>query len=760
MLLELQQEKLKNRKYAFSFVLAKLKISGIVQGIGFRPFVYRIASKLNLKGYILNLGDAGVEIEVEGKKEEIDRFIKFLKDKKPPLAEIHEIKIEWLKERKKYRTFEIRKSREERNNGISIIPPDISICNECINDMEKKGRRHNYFFTTCTNCGPRFTIIKKLPYDRENTTMEKFEMCSECHKEFTNPLDRRYHAQTIACKNCGPKIFLKRNKKIEEGIDAIWDACNLLMNGEILAIKGIGGYHLACVVDEAKKLRIKLNRKEKPFALMVKNIEMAKEIAVVNEYEEKVLKSYIKPIVLLEKKVELPNVAPGLHNYGIMLPYTGLHHLIFKKINEPLIMTSANLPGKPIINNEKEIEKIADYILFYNRDIWQRCDDSIIKFIGNKPVLIRRSRGFVPLGIKLNRLNKKNILALGAEENVTICLLKKGNAFLSQHIGKVSHYETFEFLKNALKHMENLLNFKADIVACDMHPNFVTTKYAEEISQNVIKIQHHHAHIASVMAEHEIKEAIGIAIDGVGYGKDGNIWGGEILYSNLKDYERLAHLQNHVMIGGDLATKYPLRMLIGILGNEIYDFVYERRNFFPHKEIEIEIIFKQLKKEKRRCSSCGRLLDAISALLDICHIMDYEGEPAMKLESKAKKGKDVLKLEPIIKNNVINTKYLVEQIWENSSKLKKEDLAYSAEEYIAKSLAEIAMEKADEKGINNIVISGGCAYNEHISTRIKEIVEKNGYKFYINEVVPCGDGGISFGQAIIATFTIHNSTLL
>jgi hydrogenase maturation protein HypF len=738
-------------------VLARIKVNGIVQGVGFRPFVYRVASQLNLKGYVLNLGDAGVEIEVEGNKEEIEKFIEFLKDKRPPLAKIDEIKVEWRKD-KKYKKFEIKKSKEEKKNGTSIIPPDISICQECIEDMEKQERRRNYFFTTCTNCGPRFTIIKKLPYDRNNTTMDEFEMCEECYKEYTDPLNRRYHAQTIACKDCGPQIFLKYEGKIIEGEEAIWKAANLLNNGKIVAIKGIGGYHLACLADgeckAVKRLRGILGRPQKPFALMAKDIEMVEEIAFINDKEKNMLLSYIKPIVLLEKRKELPYVAPGLHNYGIMLPYTGLHFLLFKKIDFPLVMTSANLPGRPIIYSEEEIENIGvDAILFYNRRIWQRCDDSIVKFIGEQPVLIRRSRGFVPSAIKIN-FKTANIMATGAEENVVACLLKDGYAFMSQYIGHVVHLETFEFFKEAVNHLVGLINFEADAIACDLHPNFLTTKYAEEMAKEknlpLFKVQHHHAHIAKVIAEYGLKEAIGIAIDGFGYGDDGMAWGGEILYSDLVDYKRLCHLQYHAMPGGDAATKYPLRMLAGILGKEAEEFLIERSGAFPYGEKEVEIVLKQARNAKIKTSSCGRLLDAIAALLDICHKMHYEGEPAMKLESVARKGENTMHIESVIKNNVIETKEMVQQIFENKEKENKVNLAYSAEEYIANSLAMAAIEKAEEMGIKSIVIAGGCAYNEHITLRIKEKVEMEGMKFFIGKLLPCGDGGISFGQAIVA----------
>lgn len=739
-------------------MLAKIIVRGVVQGVGFRPFVYRIAKSCELRGYVLNLGHGGVEIEVEGDKRRIDEFIFLLREKKPPMAKIETIEIRYEKG-KNYKDFEIKKSREKDKSHLSSsLPPDIAICEDCISDIERDERRKNYFFTTCTNCGPRFTITRKLPYDRKNTTMNEFEMCKDCKKEYENPADRRYHAQTNACKKCGPKIFFKGKGIFKEGEKAIWEACKMLLDGRIVAIKGLGGYHLSCIAEENAVLRLRklLGRNEKPFALMVKDEKMAREICHLKKEEEKILKSYARPILLLEKKKELPYVAPKLHNYGVMLPYTGLHYLIFKKINKPLIMTSANLPGKPIIKDDNEILKIgADFILYYNRKIYQRSDDSIIKLIGKKAVFIRRSRGYVPLPINLN-FKSTNIMALGAEENVTACFLKDKHAFLTQHIGNLNHYETFEFLKEAIEHFSKILKFVPDAIACDMHPNFITTRYAEEMAKDlpVFRIQHHHAHVAKAMAENGIEEATGIAIDGFGYGEDKNAWGGEIIYSTIEEYERVGHLRYYPMPGGDLATKYPLRMLCGILGKEIEDFVYERRKFFPYGEREIDLVFRQM-KNSIKTSSCGRVLDAISALLDICHLMSYEGEPAMKLESIARNGKDVLKIEPVIKNGVIETKEIFLNILENMKK-RKEDLAYSAEQYIADSLATLAIEKANEKGTKNIVLAGGCAYNEHILTEIEKKVKKEGYKFFINSMLPCGDGGISFGQAVIANKILKN----
>jgi len=737
-------------------VLARIWVNGIVQGVGFRPFVYRIAVTLGLKGYVLNMGDAGVEIEVEGEEEKIKKFVETLEKRKPPLASIESIKIEF-REEKGYENFEIRKSREERGEGISVIPPDIAICDDCLEDMEREGRRHNYFFTTCTNCGPRFTIIKRLPYDRPNTTMDEFEMCKDCHAEYTNPLDRRYHAQTIACRNCGPEIFLKWRKETLKGEDAIWKACEILGEGKIVAIKGVGGYHLSCIASNesaVRNLRRLLGRPQKPFALMAKNMEMVREIAYVNEEEEKMLLSHIRPIVLLNKRKELPHVAPHLHNYGVMLPYTGLHYLLFKKIDAPLIMTSANFPGKPIIHTEKEIERMgADAILFYNRRIWQRCDDSIVRVVDGRALLIRRSRGFVPVSIPVAK-GKTKILATGAEENVVACLLKEKHAFLTQYLGHVNSVENLEFFEDAIKHLSGLINFKAEGVACDMHPAFLSSKYAEGIAEKenipLFRVQHHHAHVAGVMAEYGLKEAIGIAMDGFGYGEDGMAWGGEVMYSDVATYERVAHLEYHPMPGGDMATRYPLRMVAGILGREAEEFLMERRDAFPHGEKEIEVVLKMVEKERLKTSSCGRLLDGIAAMLDICHKMHYEGEGAMKLESVARNGRNILEMESEIKNGVIHTREMVRELFESRRKARKEDIAYSAEEYIATSMAEAAIMEAEKRGIRDMVLSGGCTYNEHITGKIKERVEEHGLNLFLPSLIPCGDGGISFGQAMVA----------
>jgi len=745
---------------------AEIRVNGIVQGVGFRPFIYRLAVSHALKGYVLNLGDAGVEVVVEGEKKEIKKFIENIEAKKPPLARIDSIDVEW-KESRSLKTFEIKRSSDIKGREASIIPPDIGICDDCIREMtDPSNRRYNYFFTTCTNCGPRYTVIKKLPYDRQNTTMDEFPMCEECHREYTNPADRRYHAQTVACEICGPQVYLldKNGKEIDSGKDAIWKAGEMLINKKIIAVKGNGGFHLSCSAfypDVIARLREALGRMQKPFAIMAGSIDAVKSIAYVDGEEEEMLNSHIKPIVVLRKKREMEGVAPGLHNIGVMLPYTGLHIMLFQRCDHPLVMTSANMPGEPIIyRNEEAVKKLegrADYFLVYDRKIAHRCDDSVVRFIDGKPSLIRRSRGYVPAPVKLP-FATKNVLAFGAELNVTSCILSGGKAFLSPYIGNTTKFDTIQFLEEETEHILNLTNAKPEVVAHDMHPQFSTTRMAEKFGEAhgvpSIPVQHHHAHIASVMGEHGVEEAVGIAIDGIGYGDDGTIWGGEVLHCSFEDYWRIGHLEEQLMIGGDLATTYPLRMVAGILYSKdgFEEFLYGHKDKFLHGREEIDIVLKQARERKGiTTTSCGRILDAVSALLGICTRRTYEGEPAMKLESHGVGGKGY-SITPEIewgKVAILDTSYLMNWLWENRDRNSK-NLAFSAEEYLAEGLAEIAVDYAKNEHIGTVCLSGGCAYNEHIVRAIKKKVEGSSMKFLRNERVPAGDGGISLGQAIVA----------
>ncbi len=747
---------------------AEIKVSGIVQGVGFRPFVYRIAVKNGLAGYVRNRGDAGVEIVVEGNQRDIEQFLTELRGKKPPLSEIYGLSCNFTSESNEFKGFTILESLEGGDLTGSVIPPDVAICKECVEELRNPGdRRYNYFFITCVDCGPRYTIIEKLPYDRSNTTMRAFKLCRECEREYLDPLDRRFHAQTVACAKCGPKVFLTDSKgeRISTS-DPIRDAGKLIEEGRIVAIKGYGGFHIACSTlldDPIIKLRKTKQRKQKPFAIMARDLEAARSFAYVSQEEEKLLASYMKPIVLLEKSEEYylsELISPGLHNIGVMLPYTALHILLFDSSMEPaFIMTSANPPNEPIIIENQEaisrLKDVVDYFLLHDRAIAQRCDDSVVRVIKGRQSLIRRSRGYAPAPVHLKKAFENCVLGVGGELNVTSCILMKNKAFISQHIGDVEKLETLNFLKSATKHLMELVNCKIEAVACDLNPKFITSRYARELGDEipVLAIQHHHSHIASLMGEHGVEEIIGIACDGIGYGTDGNIWGGEILLCNASGFKRLSHLEEHPMVGGDLATIYPLRMVAGMLRGEVEvkEWLLAKKEHFPHGEREVEVILKQLERGAViKTTSCGRVLDAVAALLGICYERTYEGEPAMKLEAIAFRGRDVLKLQPKIEGDVLNTAYLLMEIFHSLGKQRISDLACSAQSYLASGLAQLAIEKAGELGIDAIGFSGGVAYNEFIAARIKTLVEEAGFKFFTNVQVPPGDGGISFGQVIAA----------
>ncbi|UCF59143.1 MAG: carbamoyltransferase HypF [Candidatus Bathyarchaeota archaeon] len=751
---------------------AEIKVSGIVQGVGFRPFIYRIAVKNGLVGYVRNRGDAVVEIVVEGKKNNVSQFLKDLKDEKPPLARIYDLTTNYRGNEGNFEKFTIVKSSEEVELSGSVIPPDVSVCNECLKELrDPKNERYDYFFITCTNCGPRYTIIRKLPYDRLNTTMQDFQTCDFCSREYKDPSNRRFHAQTVACPKCGPKAYLTTNDgEFMECEDPIRETGKLLEEGYIVAIKGNGGFHVGTATTRSEpiaRLRKVKHRTQKPFAIMAPDLETVKSFAEVSPREAKLLTSYIKPIVLLKKRdnyylSEL--VSPGLHNVGVMLPYTGLHAMLFDKVNEPaFVMTSANPPNEPIVTENaeaiKKLGSVVDFFLFHNITIAHRCDDSVVRFHDENPSINRRSRGYAPEPIHLKLLVDRCVLGVGAELNVTSCMLLRNKAFISQHIGDVENLETLVFLKNSINHLTKLTNSKVEVIACDLHPKFTTTKLAQNLGNKlecpVVSVQHHHAHIASLMGEWNINEMVGIVCDGFGYGSDGTAWGGEIIYCNQEGFQRLGHLEEQPMVGGDLATLYPLRMVAGILHGEVdvEEWLLSNSDRFPHGKKEVEVIVKQLEKGLvAKTTSCGRVLDAVSVILGLCYERTYEGEPAMKLESVALKGKDVLNLAPRLEGNVIDTKLLVQEIFNQKDNYSVADLAYSAQSYLAKSLAHLAVEEAERLNVNYIGFSGGVAYNEHITATIKRVVEGNGFKFLVHNRVPPGDGGISFGQAIAAVF--------
>jgi hydrogenase maturation protein HypF len=756
-------------------VRLKVKVTGIVQGVGFRPFIYRTAVEHQLKGYVKNRGDAGVEIVLEGEDQDIQCFLKDLREKKPPLAKIYDIITSKLEGKNEYQSFTVEKSSNETELSGSVIPPDVAICDDCLRELRNPNDvRYEYFFITCTNCGPRFTTIENLPYDRENTTMREFPMCGFCLKEYKDPMNRRFHAQTTACPDCGPRVCLTTaNGETVRHADPIREAGRLLSEGNILAIKGYGGFHIASSTTDDEplaKLRKVKHRSKKPFAIMARGLKAIETFAEVREEEERLLTSPARPIVLLNKTDDYclsDLVAPGLHNIGAMLPYTGLHYLLFDKVcDTSFVMTSANPPNQPIIKDNGEaleaLGNTVDYFLFHNRRIAQRCDDSVVRMHDKDTVFIRRSRGYAPAPILLKQHSRRCVLALGGELNNTACILNGDKAFVSQHIGDVENVETRNFLEASARHLVTLTNSKIDTVACDLHPKFTTTALAHELAEKnkwqLAQVQHHHAHIVGLMAEHGVNEIIGVCCDGYGYGSDGEAWGGEILLCDKENvgFKRLAHLEKQPLVGGDLATRYPLRALAGILrGNDkVEKFLRQNVRHFPHGEKEIEIILQQLESCKGfvETTSCGRVLDAVAGVLGICHERTYEGEPSMLLESTAIKGKDILRLRPVIKGNVLETTPLLQQIFDKKSEHSKQDLAYSAHAYLASGLAELAIQMAEENGFKTAGFSGGVACNVILTRKMRKRVEDANLSFLVHESIPPGDGGLSFGQAAASSF--------
>jgi len=758
----------------------KVIVSGIVQGVGFRPFIYRIAVGNGLKGYVRNRGDSCVEIMIDGGEESVKNFLRDLVEKKPPLARIYEVITKPADDSTEiYYGFKIYRSSEEAGLSGSIIPPDIAICDECLAEMrDPSNPRYEYFFITCVNCGPRYTIIEDIPYDRENTTMRDFQICDFCKSEYIDPLNRRFHAQTVACPKCGPRVYLMTNDgERVESKNPIREVGRLVSEGYIAAIKGYGGFHVAAstLLDEPlERLRIAKHRRQKPFAIMVRSLEAARTFAEVSRWEAEALTSYMRPIVLLRKSENYylsDLISPGLHNVGVMLPYTGMHYMLFDWVSDPaFVMTSANPPNQPIVKDDDEAFKklcgVVDYFLLHNRRIAHRCDDSVIRLHGDKTVFVRRSRGYAPEPIRLGFKARCCALGLGGEKNNTACLIVGDKAFMTQHIGDVENIETLDFLESASERLIRLTNSRVETVSCDLHPRFATTMLAKRLSRengwHMIQVQHHYAHVAALMAERHVNEVIAICCDGYGYGEDGGAWGGEIIFGSLDplEFKRLGHLEEQPLLGGDMATKYPIRMAAGILYGhvDISCWLQENSAYLPYGAREAQLILSQLERGdiKTWTTSCGRVLDAASAILEICYERTYEGEPAMKLESAAIGGEDALKMEPQINNGKLDTTNLMISIFEERNKFSRKDLAYSVHVYLAKGLAQLVMDLAVENNVKNIGFTGGVACNQIITEELREIIEQHGLNFLTHEAVPPGDGGLSLGQAILAALKVSH----
>ncbi len=757
-------------------IRAQVVVRGIVQGVGFRPFVYRLAQEHQLSGWVLN-STQGVVIEVEGPQQRIAGFIAGLKADPPPQAVIERVETNLLPP-VGYSSFIVEASRE--GDEFVLISPDICICADCLNELRNShDRRWAYPFINCTNCGPRFTIISDIPYDRPKTTMSAFTMCPRCDEEYHNPADRRFHAQPNACALCGPRLELATNgtrpaeaPPREEPIESVR---RLLTEGAIVAAKGLGGFHLACDATNAgavATLRERKQRVDKPFAVMSLDVDTVRRYCEVSEGEAQLLESPARPIVLLRRKPGSPiaaEAAPANNNLGVMLPYTPLHYLLLSDGATPaplaLVMTSGNMSEEPIaIGNQEALERLsplADYFLLHDRDIYVRCDDSVTRLFRGREAMLRRSRGYAPFPVRLN-LELKEILACGADLKNTFCLTKGTYAFLSQHIGDMENYETFAGYQAAIEHFQRLFRVNPRAVAYDLHPDYLATRYALELAETqglrLVPVQHHHAHVVSCMAENGVDgEVIGVALDGTGYGTDGHIWGGEFLLADCRRFRRLGHLKYVPLPGGDAATKRPYRMavshLLSAFGEEALDLPLELWKQIEPPELAL---IRRMMAAKVNCpltSSCGRLFDAVSALLGVRGVVNYEGQAAIELEMLTAEGVDeVYDWSPPSSYPIIIDPAPVLQGVVSDLRRGVDRAVISAKFHntIADVIVGVSRVARERTGINRVALSGGVFQNMYLLGRTLDGLESRGFEALIHHQVPTNDGGIALGQAVIA----------
>lgn len=747
-----------------------LTIKGIVQGVGFRPFIYNLARSMDMKGWINNSSE-GVYIDVEGTEENINMFVKYIKQNKPQLAQIDSIEV-IRKDYIGYSSFEI-KSSEEKTAKATLVSPDIAICKDCLEDiMEFTNHRYQYPFTNCTNCGPRFSIIKDIPYDRKYTTMNQFTMCKVCKNEYEDPNNRRFHAQPNACPECGPKLWVEDNVgRLIAVNDSIEFILHRLEQGNIIGIKGIGGFHLVCDATNEKvieKLRIRKKRMEKPFAVMMKDLSTIKEYCYVNDKEKEILEGIRKPIVLLNKleNCNLPsNIAPAQKTLGAMLPYTPLHHLLFQGGQKILIMTSANLNGLPIEYRDDRARRnligIVDYFLFNNREINIPVDDSVVRVIEGEEIIIRRARGYVPLPIKFGCT--KNILSCGSNMKNTFCVSKENNLFLSQHNGDLDTLESYENYQQNIEHFKHIFRIEPEYIAIDKHEGYISSQYSQNYNLPVIKIQHHHAHVVSCLIENNISEkVIGVVFDGTGYGDDGAIWGGEFLVTDIVEYERVGHLDYIKIPGGDSAMKEPWKSGVAYLykafkGNKSLDDIIER-NYGDKGKALLKVIKADI--NCHNSSSMGRLFDAVASIIGIRNKISFEGQAAMELESLIEFDSEEsyvysLKKEEEVILDMIPT---IKEILDDKIKgVNNSKIALKFHNTLIKATVEICKKVRSNYGISNVAISGGVFQNSYLLKNVRSKLVEADFNVYINKSIPCNDGGIALGQIAIASEYIKKS---
>ncbi len=791
-----------------------IHITGVVQGVGFRPFVYGLATRYGLPGWVCNTS-AGVEIEVDGSPETLAQFVTALSTQAPPLARIDAVEVSDIPNNG-FTSFEIRHSASNPDDFLPISP-DIALCADCRRELlDPRDRRYLYPFINCTNCGPRFTIIKDIPYDRPFTTMADFTLCAACAAEYTDPLNRRFHAQPVACPQCGPLVHLL----VRDAQGEIQDAeCrtpeatlavvrDLLAQGQVVAIKGLGGFHLACDAtnDRAvQKLRERKGRIDKPFALMAPDVETVEHFCEVTPQERALLESKEKPIVLLKKKpADRPSVqggrqppkqshleqeeiasrealamtsisayvAPGQTTLGVMLPYTPLHELLFHPsavIPHPLVMTSGNFSEEPIATDNDDalarLAPLADAFLLHNREIHIRCDDSVVRVFEDQELPIRRSRGYTPYPVKLPSA-VPTILATGAELKNTFCVTRENYAFLSHHIGDMENYETLRSFETGIAHFERLFRIRPKIIAYDLHPNYLATRYALERAGReglkAIGVQHHHAHIAACLAEHSLRgerPVIGVAFDGTGYGLDGAIWGGEFLIADYRRFQRAARLEYMPLPGGDAATKHPYRIALSYLQRAGLAWSADLAPVRAASSIEQAVISKQIESNLNTfpTSSMGRLFDAVASLCDVRQHVNYEGQAAIEFEALAdlaEQGAYEFELGPA---GVVSIAPCLNAVVANvQAGVPTSLISARFHNGLANMVFAVCEAIRREQGINEVALSGGVWQNMTLLQKTLSRLRAAEFMVYTHRLVPPNDGGLALGQAIIAAASVGN----
>ena len=754
-----------------------IKICGAVQGVGFRPFIYKLANELRLKGYVRN-NSLGVNIEAEGERNDIENFLIRINSDKPRLSFITSLEYSFH-DKVGFDKFTIQTSSKSKETS-AIIMPDIAVCPDCLREMnDPANRRFQYPFINCTNCGPRFTIIEALPYDRKNTTMKSFEMCDACHNEYENPSDRRYHAQPIACPDCGPHLELCNEKGdvLSNRKTALEDACRAIIEGKIVALKGIGGFQLladAGNTTTVQRLRNRKKREEKPFALMFPDFKSVKDTCEVNRLEDNLLNSPESPIVLLKKKkysiVKISdNIAPDNPNIGAMLPYSPLHHLLMQKLQIPIVATSGNLAEEPICTDEKDalerLAGIADFFLTHNRPIARHMDDSIVRVVHNRKSIIRRARGFAPLPITIDKPeDTKNIciMALGADLKNTVAFSKGNNIFISQHIGDLSTKQSNNAFEEIITDFKKLYNIEPKLLIADSHPDYHSTQFATKSKYEKKFVQHHVAHVLSCRVENKVEgEALGIAWDGTGYGLDGTIWGGEFFICNNSSIKHVAQMRQFPLPGGDVAVKEPRRSALGILyeiyGKKIFNMESEINrmilNVFEDKELTL---LKQMlinKVNTTPTSSVGRLFDAVASILKLKQKSCFEGQAAMALEFASDTDEKGYYDFSLIDSKPVRID------WENTIIEIINDFTKNIPLGVIgarfhNTLANMILSIVDNFSQRKILLSGGCFQNAILTGKIIDALEKKGCTVYTHQLVPTNDGGISLGQVVSDSFEL------